>query len=234
MSLKLRIKFTKHGEIKYIGHLDVMRYFQKLMRRSETDIAYTGGFSPHQKMSFALALGVGVESDAEYMDIEVNSLKNCGDSLLELKRLLNLSSAAGMEIVDIGLLPEGSKNAMASVQAAAYEVGYSLKSQEFIRGFKLDKAIDSFNAAREIRVIKETKKKTTELNLREHVFKLKPLPEKDAVYMMISAGSVVNIKPAMVIRSLFELSGMQEKDFDEGLLKLKRLEIYDEEKKPLL
>ena len=108
MSYRLRIKFSKYGEIKYIGHLDVMRYFQKVMRRSDTDIAYTEGFSPHQKMSFALALGVGVESEAEYMDIEVNSLKNADDSLEVLKARLNEVSASGIEIVDIGFLPEKS------------------------------------------------------------------------------------------------------------------------------
>ncbi len=57
--MKVRIQFSKHGPLKFIGHLDIMRYFQKAMRRAEIDIAYTGGFSPHQIMSFAAPLGVG-------------------------------------------------------------------------------------------------------------------------------------------------------------------------------
>ena len=72
--MKLRIKFSKHGVLKFIGHLDVMRYFQKAIRRAEIDIAYSTGFSPHQIMSFAAPLGIGLESNGEYMDIEVNSL----------------------------------------------------------------------------------------------------------------------------------------------------------------
>ena len=56
--MKLRIKFSKHGSMKFIGHLDIMRYFQKAIRRSEIDVAYSEGFSPHQKMSFAAPLGV--------------------------------------------------------------------------------------------------------------------------------------------------------------------------------
>ena len=51
--MKVRIKFAKYGVMKYIGHLDIMRYFQKSMRRAKVDIAYTSGFSPHQIMSFA-------------------------------------------------------------------------------------------------------------------------------------------------------------------------------------
>ena len=234
MSQKLRIKFSKHGEIKYIGHLDVMRCFQKVMRRSDTDIAYTEGFSPHQKMSFALALGVGAESEAEYMDIEVNSLNNCGGSLEELKRKLNLVSAGGIDILDIGLLPENSKNAMASVGAAAYEVCFREEAGEPpCDADTLKEAIAAFKAAKEVRVTKVTKKKTTELNLKDHVFELHSLPEKPAVYMLISAGSVVNIKPAMVMRTLFSLIGREE-SFDEEELKYTRLEIYDEELKPLL
>lgn len=71
--MRVRIKFSKHGAVKFIGHLDTMRYFQKAIRRSEIDIAYSGGFSPHQIMSFAAPLGVGQTSNGEYMDIEVNS-----------------------------------------------------------------------------------------------------------------------------------------------------------------
>ena len=57
--MKIRIKFRKYGTMKFIGHLDVMRYFQKAIRRSEVNIRYSEGFSPHQIMSFAAPLGVG-------------------------------------------------------------------------------------------------------------------------------------------------------------------------------
>ena len=74
--MKIRIKFKKYGPMKFIGHLDVMRYFQKAMRRAGVDICYSGGFSPHQIMSFASPLGVGVTSQGEYVDIEVNSTES--------------------------------------------------------------------------------------------------------------------------------------------------------------
>ena len=60
--MKIRIKFSKQGAMKFIGHLDTMRYFQKAMRRADVDIRYSEGFSPHQIMSFAAPLGVGLES----------------------------------------------------------------------------------------------------------------------------------------------------------------------------
>ena len=71
--MKARIKFRKYGSLRFIGHLDVMRYFQKVMRRSEIPIAFTGGYSPHMIMSFAQPLGVGVTSDGEYLDIQLTA-----------------------------------------------------------------------------------------------------------------------------------------------------------------
>ena len=61
--------------MKFIGHLDMMRYFQKAVRRAKIDIRYSEGYSPHQIMSFAAPLGVGITSDGEYFDIEVNESK---------------------------------------------------------------------------------------------------------------------------------------------------------------
>ena len=69
--MKARIKFRKYGVMKFIGHLDIMRFFQKVMRRADIPIAFTGGYSPHMIMSFANPLGVGLTSDGEYFDIEL-------------------------------------------------------------------------------------------------------------------------------------------------------------------
>ena len=67
--MKIRIKFAKTGVMKFVGHLDVMRYFQKAIRRAELPIAYSEGFSPHMLLSFASPLGVGISSPGEYFDM---------------------------------------------------------------------------------------------------------------------------------------------------------------------
>ena len=76
--MKIRIKFSKQGNMRFIGHLDIMRYFQKAMRRADVDIRYSEGFSPHQIMSFAAPLGVGLTGSGEYLDIEVLSTESSG------------------------------------------------------------------------------------------------------------------------------------------------------------
>ena len=119
--MKVRIKFSKYGALRFIGHLDVMRYFQKAIRRAEIDIAYSEGFSPHQIMSFASPLSVGHTSSGEYFDIEVNSFTDEEDMRKRLQDVM----AEGIDILKIKLLPEKEKNAMASVdlQRAFYAAG---------------------------------------------------------------------------------------------------------------
>lgn len=114
--MKIRIKFAKYGTMKFIGHLDMMRFFQKAVRRADIDIKYSEGFSPHQIMSFAAPLGVGIESTGEYMDIEVLSMT----STEEMKEALNRVMVEGVEVLSVTVLPEQVKNAMASVAAASY------------------------------------------------------------------------------------------------------------------
>ena len=92
--MKIRIKFRKYGVMKFVGHLDIMRYFQKAVRRANIDICYSEGFSPHQIMSFAAPLGVGITSDGEYLDIEVHSTK----STKEMLETLNATMVEGVEI----------------------------------------------------------------------------------------------------------------------------------------
>jgi len=148
--MKVRIKFSKKGVMKYIGHLDIMRYFQKCIRRADVDIAYSTGYSPHQIMSFASPLGVGIESNGEYFDIELLS----GHSN-EIKESLNRVMVDGMEIISVRKLPDGVKNAMASIAAASYTI--SMK-ENFKQENLCDNKINDFLSQNEIIMIKQTKK----------------------------------------------------------------------------
>ena len=130
--LKARIKFRKYGCMKFIGHLDIMRFFQKVMRRADIPIAFTGGFSPHMIMSFANPLGVGVTSDGEYFDIE---LKESISSAKAVEQM-NKTMVEGMEVVSFVEIPDDKKcSGMTIVAAAEYEVSLleSNKSSEITK-----------------------------------------------------------------------------------------------------
>ena len=118
--MRIRIKFAKYGAVKFIGHLDVMRYFQKAIRRAGIDVAYSAGFSPHQIMSFAAPLSVGHTSEGEYFDIEVNSFTGIKDLIGRLQSVM----VEGIRNLDAKVLDDGEGNDMASVAAASYLVTF--------------------------------------------------------------------------------------------------------------
>ena len=214
--MKLRIKFSKHGVLKFIGHLDVMRYFQKAIRRAGIDIAYSAGFSPHQIMSFAAPLGVGLESDGEYMDIEVNSLTS-SKALIDA---LNAQMVDGIKILEAKLLPDNAGNAMASVAAARYRIAFreGLKPK-----FLTTSAIFDFFGQEQIIVTKQTKKSETTFDMKPFLFECFFDPEREAVFLTVDASSSGNIKPALVMKALYDQNHAA---FDEYALLITREETY--------
>lgn len=67
----VRLRFTKRGKVRFVGHRDVARAFERAFRIEQLPLAFTLGFAPRPKVSFGLALSVGHESDAEYLDFEL-------------------------------------------------------------------------------------------------------------------------------------------------------------------
>jgi len=103
--MKARIKFRKYGALRFIGHLDVMRFFQKVMRRADIPIAFTTGYSPHMIMSFANPLGIGLTSDGEYFDIELREAVNSRDAV----RRMNEACVEGIEVLSIRRISDEKK-----------------------------------------------------------------------------------------------------------------------------
>lgn len=204
---KLRIKFSKHGPLIYVGHLDMMRYFQKAMRRAEVDIAYSAGFSPHQIMSFAAPLGVGLCSNGEYFDIGAESLT----SGAQLRQALNEQMAEGIEILSVKRLPDSAGNAMASVAAAGYTVGFREGHEP---DFDLFSQLPSYLEQSQIPVVKATKKITKEFDLKEYLYELTWDKDAHTMYMLVSASSAQNIKPAFVMENIYAYCGHTPGEFD--------------------
>lgn len=195
--IKIRIQFTKKGAVKYIGHLDTQRFFQRLIRRAGIDVAYSQGFSPHPVMSFASPLGVGVESESEILDVTLNSLSDRDDML----NALNANTCEGISITDIRLLKENSGNAMASVAAAGYTVKLR-RDDEHIDMFSFDEGrIESILSAGELNILKKTKKGESVVDIRPGIYELRYM-DNDTVYMMVDASSAGNIKPETVVGAL--------------------------------
>ncbi|MFT4105857.1 MAG: TIGR03936 family radical SAM-associated protein [Lacrimispora sp.] len=214
--MKLRIKFSKQGPVKFVGHLDIMRYFQKAMRRADIDIKYSEGFSPHQVMSFAAPLGVGLTSNGEYMDIEVNSMTDCRT----LMDQLNGTMAEGIQVTDCRILDDKAKNAMSLVAAADYTLTFREgKEPDDVEGFF--KGLLEFISQDQILTIKKTKKGEREVDLKTSIHELSV--EDGTIFMKVSAGSADNLKPELVMETYYQWRGQECPEF---AFHIQREEVY--------
>ena len=225
--MKLRVQFSKEGPMKFIGHLDTMRYFQRAVKRSGIDVAYTGGYSPHQVMAFAQPLGIGTESDSEIMDIEVNDISPGREALI---RMLDEQMCEGFAIRDIRLLPDDAINAMASVQAASYRVYIKPEARADADHEEMTARI---MASDEVMILKKTKKSEQMTDIRPRIYDLSV--KDDLIRMCVDASSSGNIKPGLVIDAMYKTAGYE---LPEGAIKVRRTEIYgrdaDGNLKPLI
>ena len=199
--MKARIKFRKYGVLRFIGHLDVMRFFQKLMRRADIPIAFTGGYSPHMIMSFASPLGIGLTSDGEYLDIELTAPV---DSLEAVKRM-NKECAEGIEVISIRQIPDEKKmTGMTILAAADYLV--SVKEGTLPENWK--EGFSDFMAQKEIRVIKQTKRSEREVDIRPLIYRWEIRGE--SIFLQLAAGSAENLKPDLVMETFLSGSAVPE------------------------
>lgn len=219
--MKIRIKFSKQGTMKFIGHLDIMRYFQKAIRRAEVDIRYSEGFSPHQIMSFAAPLGVGLTGSGEYLDIDVLST----ESSKKMEDRLNAVMAEGMKVLSYRKLPDGAANAMSLVAACDYTIrlredydnGLGLSPEEFFEG------LFSFIESGNLEITKKTKKCEKQMDLRPYIFEYRLADDKTGIFLKLSSGSAANIKPELLLEAFCK---SMEKEYPVFGFSINREEVY--------
>ncbi len=211
--MKLRVRFSKFGPIKYIGHLDIMRFVQKAIKAADVPVKYTEGFSPHQVLSFAAPLGVGTESESEYFDLEVVSMEGCETFVSRL----NAQMCEGLTILGIYELPEHAKNAMASVSAASYRIKLHNEDAKAV----LADAVRNFINADVVLSYKETKTGIKERNLKEAVYEIGT--EEDSLFFTCDASSGGNLKPSALLEALLLPYQIPCKPWDYDLI---RTEVY--------
>lgn len=202
--MKVRIKFCKYGMMKFIGHLDMMRFFQKALRRAEIPVKYTEGYSPHMVMSFASPLGVGLTSDGEYFDLELTEEMEEAEALERLNREM----VEGVKVLRFFPVPGDKKNkAMTLVEAASWTAfpAPGLLPENW------KSLLSSFFQQKEILITKETKRSSREVNIRPLIYQLEP--EGEAISMLLAAGSRENLKPELVTGAFCSWAGIPVTEF---------------------
>jgi len=203
----IRINFAKRGRLKFISHLDMHRTFQSAIIRAKFPVWYTEGFNPHLRMTFALPLSVGIESECELLDLKVNG--NADLDLLELKNRLEKFTADEIEIKDI-YIPE----------IKFTEIAYAEYLIEICG--QVDNNI--FNSP--VVLPKKTKKGESDIDITSMIYNIKFIfnSQETKIEAALSAGSENYLNPEYLIRAIEKYAGLEQNKFDYFI---KRVNILD-------
>ncbi|MCX5998631.1 MAG: TIGR03936 family radical SAM-associated protein [Chloroflexi bacterium] len=115
---RLRLRFSRGDELKYISHLDLMRLWSRALRRAGVSLAYSEGFSPHPRISLAAPLPTGVSSEAELMDINLQKTVSPHFFIKAVRQQL----PKGIDLIEVQQIPPTSPSLQSQVRCAEYVV----------------------------------------------------------------------------------------------------------------
>ena len=220
----LRIEYTKTGLLRYLGHLDMVRLFERGLRRGQVPLQFSQGFNPHPKIAFAAPLSVGYSSEAELVEIEVE--EGWDDTQLQA-----LFSACFPEEICYRRhrVIQHSKSLMSLMRASDYTLIWSVPQEGCQAAVE---AIQSLMTLPSLTAVKKSKgKKDKEIDLRPMVHALslvETLPAAERIlvtpdstqsrllcdlklHARLDAGSESNLKPDLLMAAVAGLAGLEEK-----------------------
>ena len=158
---RLLIKFTKNKGTKFISHLDTLRTLHRAFRRAELPISYSKGFNPHASISVASPLSLGIESIAEYADVE---LDNEVDTDFVVKAL-NDALPSDIKIVKVVQVKGKMQASMAAVASSKYSIRFKKQTSVQV----VEDIINKILQALEIMKMKKTKSGEKLINIRTFI-----------------------------------------------------------------
>ena len=184
--MRIRVTFIKQGALRYTGHLDLHKLWERAARRAELPLAYSQGFHPQPKMNMAAALPLGFSSRCEVMDMRLEH----DISLEDLTTRLNGTLPSGLQVVGVERVDERAPALQTQVAAAEYEVTLT----ETVDRSDLEPRIDSVMEL-----------KTVPRERRGKMYDLRPLVEElkllsdDKIFMRLVAREGATGRPEEVL-----------------------------------
>lgn len=160
---RLRVVFSIGQQVKYISHLDLMRVWERALRRAKVGLSYSQGFNPRPKLVFAAALPVGFTAKAEIVDVYLERPVALQD-LSALKAQL----PEGLELVGVTEVPQALRSLPSLVSAAEYRVAVSTDEDRE----QVQRRIDRLLASETLRRVRERPGGGREYDLRPMIQKL--------------------------------------------------------------
>ena len=166
--MRLRIRYSKKGKVRFISHRDVARIWERALRRVGVSVAYSQGFSPRPKLSFGLALSTGHESEAEFLDLELSDEDGDWTAVRgeDLAARLTAALPVGLDVVAVAPVEKGD-----SLQQAVTSCTWAIEVDDVDREY-MDAWVADVLSREEIVVERERKGKPVGEDLRPHVLAL--------------------------------------------------------------
>lgn len=196
--MRIRITFAKQGPLRYTGHLDLHKLWERAARRAQLPLAYSQGFHPQPKMNIAAALPLGFSSRCEVMDMKLEH-----EIQLEgLRDKLQLTLPAGIQVLSVESADERAPALQTQVESAEYQVALTGS----VDASELKRKIDSVMEAESI--IRERRGKIYDLRplIEELSLTPSPLPQGEGqgvrVFMRLAAREGATGRPEEVLDTL--------------------------------
>lgn len=224
---KITCKYKKIGNLKYISHLDVLRFIQRAVKRADINAKYSEGFNPHMKTSFGFPLSLGIESMGEYFEIELN------ENMLprEFTERMNEVMPKEMQIIK-SEYTDGTQSLMSRCAYAQYIIGIE---SEKIAMDKLSNLLEEILDPGVIYTRQKKNKKnkyvTREINTSSYITYLKAEKNSD-VKLTIQAVFTTTESGSMKVGELIEL--ISERAFDIDYYTIMKIDSLDKNMQPIL
>jgi radical SAM family uncharacterized protein/radical SAM-linked protein len=192
---RIRLRFRKAGRMRFLSHLEMINLFSRGVARARIPIRFSQGFHPHPKFSFATALSVGVESQAEYMDMEIAA----GFGADRVKEHLNDVLPEGIEILDACEIPLRSASLSVIMDRVRYRV--TLPDPVIL---DLQACVEGFLARETFPYHREKKGKSLDLDLRRELTDLQA--DSSSLEMVVGRGKPLEFTAAITGLSPEELA----------------------------
>ena len=214
--MKIRVKFSKCGNVKYVGHLDTMRLFQRAIKVAQLPVGYSQGFSPHSLVYFALPLAVGMSSEGEYMEIVMADPV----TVEEVKERLSKVMVTGITLLDVFEVEEKTPSLMSLVQGADYKLILNVPNCDEITAAVLETKVKESD---ELIVLKKGKKGIAPVDIKPLILESQFTQAEDVILidLKVYAGSSKNLNPDLFVKALlkdqsYELQVMRKELYAEG------------------
>lgn len=202
--------FERKGALSYIGHLDLKAVFERALRRAELPLLYTQGFNPRPMLEFALPLGVGIDTEGDWVDV-VMQVPVDPD---EYVRRINEELPAGCRVICAVSLDEPKKSLMSVVTCAEYRIEAPGITDALLKLF----------AQESVETTKKSKGREIKVDIRPLLIKPLTSSKPDAAEYMCYAGSQQNLRPDVLLKALCETVGYDEAEASEA--RITRLALY--------